>query len=515
MSLLAAVVTALGLAITALAALGANALYNRTENRLLELRVKDAGSAVTSELPSVQTPLASAVALAEATEGSVAKFKSFAGSYAGPSGEFASMSLWSLGPGSPALLSSVGAAPLLAGMPTLVRRYIGQAPQGGTLNVAPLFGFSTPVIGYTFATATYAVYAETILPDDRRGEIAKTSPFAGFNFALYVGKSESSADLIETNLDHLPVGGRHYGINIPFGNSSFALVMSPKGSLSGGLDEESPWIALGIGILITVAASLTTERLIRQRSQAEDLARANRDLYAAQHDIAVTLQQAMLPAALPDVPGTEIFASYQPGVEGIEVGGDWYDVFVPREGTALLMIGDVVGRGLRSAVVMSSLRHTARAYAAQGDPPEVILDRLSSLIRSEHEGYFATVLCAEVDVEGRKVRVASAGHLPPLILTSTGSRYLPVDSQPPLGVGVAKGYTIATFDIPTGATLLAYTDGLIERRGTSLDEGMEKLRQAAEGPSASLSELIGRLIEMLISGHPDDDAAILGLRWTH
>ena len=202
------------------------------------------------------------------------------------------------------------------------------------------------------------------------------------------------------------------------------------------------------------------------------------------------------------------------GEEGVEVGGDWYDVIPLGEQRLLTVVGDVSGRGLRAATTMASLRYAIHAYAAQSDPPAEILTKLSGLLQIATTGQFATVLCAVLDMETHEVTLASAGHLPPLLLRDGRGDYLEPQVGPPIGVATGVAYTPLTVSVPRQATLLAFTDGLVERRGESIDRGLARLRDAALQADGNLPDLLGRLVGELRHGHSDDDTAIVGLRWT-
>ena len=133
-----------------------------------------------------------------------------------------------------------------------------------------------------------------------------------------------------------------------------------------------------------------TERLVRRRTHAEFLAEQNARLFSEQRSVAQTLQHSLLPEQLPDFDGLELAVRYVPGVDGVEIGGDWYDVIGRDNGDIIFVVGDVSGRGLRAATVMASLRYAIRAYAAQGDDPAIILAKLAKLIDIVRDGHFAT-----------------------------------------------------------------------------------------------------------------------------
>ena len=167
---------------------------------------------------------------------------------------------------------------------------------------------------------------------------------------------------------------------------------------------------------------------------------------------------------------------------------------------------------------MASLRYAIHAYAAQHDPPEAILRKLSRILSVSDGGQLATVLCALIDIEAHTITLASAGHLPPLLMDGGDAAYLDTDVGVPIGVENDVSYTSRTLTAPAHATFLAFTDGLVERRGEQLDDGLDRLRAAATangaGESGELQDLLDRLLGELRAGSQSDDTAIVGLRWT-
>ena len=183
------------------------------------------------------------------------------------------------------------------------------------------------------------------------------------------------------------------------------------------------------------------------------------------------------------------------------------------DGQVVFVVGDVSGRGLRAATTMAELRYALRAYAAQGDSPAEILTKVSRLINVGRDGQFATALCGAIDVVGHRLTLANAGHPDPLLVTHDDARYVPTAIGPPLGVATSEPYRAVTVSVPASSTLLAYTDGLIERRGETLDVGLERLRRGALRSDGSVEELLTSVLAQAIPTGSADDTAILGLRW--
>ena len=255
-------------------------------------------------------------------------------------------------------------------------------------------------------------------------------------------------------------------------------------------------------------------RLSRRRNEAEQLAFENQRLYADQRSVAQTLQQSLLPQTLPDVPGLEFGAIYAPGTEGIDIGGDWYEVVARSDGTAVVVVGDVSGHGLDAATMMASLRFAIRAYAADGDGPAGILGKLTHLVNVGRDGHFATVLCGVVDPAARTATWADAGHPHPLVVADDVCRFVPVPVGPPIGVVAGAEYRETTEALPADGLLLLYTDGLVERRGETIDVGFDRLADAARRIDAEpLADALFSVVRRAIPDGCDDDAALLGLRW--
>jgi sigma-B regulation protein RsbU (phosphoserine phosphatase) len=227
-------------------------------------------------------------------------------------------------------------------------------------------------------------------------------------------------------------------------------------------------------------------------------------------EAASALQRSLVPSALPRVPGLEMAGRYVPGRGN--VGGDWYDVFTVPSGHVYAVIGDVAGSGLQAAVIMGRIRSALRAYALESTDPAQVLSRLNRKLRHFEPDAMATVLCAVLSPALDEVRVSSAGHLPPIIA---------VPGQPPavaavagdalLGLAEETPRQVTTLSFPPGSLLGLYTDGLVERRGEPLDEGIARLRAAlpAGEPEAAAAAVMAAMAEE--TPH-HDDVALLVLR---
>jgi len=253
--------------------------------------------------------------------------------------------------------------------------------------------------------------------------------------------------------------------------------------------------------------------ILRQLAQMAAAALDGVHRYEHEHGIADTLQRSLLPERLPEVPGVAVGARYRAGGAGVEVGGDWYDVIPLPDGRAALVLGDVMGKGLPAAIVMGQLRTAARAYALEGHGPGAVADRLDAVVQALEGDQMATMICLLVDPESLEICFTCAGHPPPMLVRPDGVvEILESGRSLPLGVLPAPAHAEATAQLDPGATLLLYTDGLIESRDEAIGLGLERLRSAAaEGPVAP-DALCDHLLDALGGNGRADDVAVLALR---
>ncbi|GAA1861267.1 SpoIIE family protein phosphatase [Asanoa iriomotensis] len=228
-------------------------------------------------------------------------------------------------------------------------------------------------------------------------------------------------------------------------------------------------------------------------------------------ETALALQRSLLPTALAEVPGVDMAARYLPGHDS-GVGGDWYDVFTLPSGWLGVVVGDVSGHGLESAVVMGRLRSALRAYALVCADPADALEHLDAKVHHFETGSLATVLYAVIPPERDKVHVSVAGHPRPVLVDPSGrAELLPAPTDVPLGMGRPAGTRRTTVvDFPPGAVLVCYTDGLIERRQESIDVGIERLL-ATVWPGEP-DEVCTALMFAVGEERPTDDTALLAIR---
>ncbi|MCW3843758.1 SpoIIE family protein phosphatase [Micromonospora yasonensis] len=229
------------------------------------------------------------------------------------------------------------------------------------------------------------------------------------------------------------------------------------------------------------------------------------------HTAALALQRSLIPAEFPKVPNLEMAGRYVPG-HASGVGGDWYDVFTLPSGWLGVVMGDVSGHGLQSAVVMGRVRSALRAYALVCDDPAEALTLLDRKVVHFEAGSLTTALYAMVSPDGATIRLSLAGHPRP-ILAAPGrpAAMFPARIDPPLGTDRGRGERRAvTVDFPAGAVLVSYTDGLVERRGELFDAGVARLMAAI--PVAPAETVCDTIMATLDAEHPADDIALLAIR---
>ncbi|WP_169953110.1 fused response regulator/phosphatase [Microbispora sp. H11081] len=246
--------------------------------------------------------------------------------------------------------------------------------------------------------------------------------------------------------------------------------------------------------------------LLRQLGQALALAVDAARAYAEEHMISLTLQRSLLPDAIPRTPGLLVSVRYRPSVDNVEVGGDFYEV-LPLGDRVLVALGDVQGHSLHAATVMAELRYALRASVIDSVDPARSMALLNAVLLRYHPGMTATVCLMLIDPATGESEIVNAGHIPPL-LAGTGAAYHRFGDLL-LGV-VNERYRVDRVRLPENATVLLFTDGLIEDRDKLLDESLEVARKEAEDVGDDLDVFCDRLIATF--GAREDDVALVALR---
>ncbi|CDR15817.1 SpoIIE family protein phosphatase [Streptomyces iranensis] len=251
--------------------------------------------------------------------------------------------------------------------------------------------------------------------------------------------------------------------------------------------------------------------------------------YTHERHTALALQRSLLPRTLPPSTAVEVASSYRPADSRSGVGGDWFDVIRLSGARVALVVGDVVGHGVRASAAMGRLRTAVRTLADVDLAPDELLTHLDDLINhlsdeteNDNDGadsgeavgvtnaqVGATCLYAVYDPVSRRCSLARAGHPPPVLVTPDGTAtLLDLPSGPPLGLGSLPFETVE-LELPEGSLLALYTDGLIESRERDVDKAIDTLRRTLARPAASLDGLCQAVLTKLLPGHPTDDIALL------
>jgi PAS domain S-box-containing protein len=273
-----------------------------------------------------------------------------------------------------------------------------------------------------------------------------------------------------------------------------------------------------LGAMTFVWAESGRQYTTRELELAEELGRRagialdHARLFAREHRVAETLQRALLPSRLPELPGFELVVRYLPSDARDHAGGDWYDAFKLPDGRFGIVIGDVGGRGMDAAATMGQIRNSLRAYAIRGSGPGEVMDDLHTLVaHSRGEITFATVVYVVLDPASGSGELALAGHLPPLLVGAGAARYVEAPRCPPLGFSGAGRCMLGHFAMQAGETLWLFTDGLVESRTRQIDVGLDALAATARDAEGDLEAIADHLLVTLPDGRADD-IALLGLR---
>jgi PAS domain S-box-containing protein len=272
--------------------------------------------------------------------------------------------------------------------------------------------------------------------------------------------------------------------------------------------------ALHVGTLFARDFSDDDRGLLRLAADRAAIGIQRARLFQREHSIAEELQRSLLPAQLPQLPGFATGARYFPAGADSQVGGDWYDTVLQPGGQLLLIVGDVAGRGIAAASTMGQLRSALRAYALDGHSPASLLERLNAFQIGLRNRGMTTLALISVDPATGELRFAKAGHPPALMVDADGrSTWLDGVTGIPLGAVDDPTYTEGSAKLTPGATLVLYTDGLVELRGEPLDRGFERLAAATVAAPDAIDPLCDAILAgTLTNPDGDDDVTLLVLR---
>ncbi len=523
---LVALICLFGVVLTALAAWAVARVDRNTEERLLEVQTRQAGTVLSTAIFFVQQPLRTSLDVQAfgGPEPDARAFRQVMSTQVGDAEQlFVSASLWSSDPGGLTRHAALGEQPWMDPRGTEAQEFLERAIDSPTFVVRRLDMDGGSHIAYALADpgTGLLVYAESAVAEDRRATVESDAAFANLDYAIYLGEETQLAAMTTTSVDpaDLPLDGRTFTTTVPFGDSVITLVASPRRHLGSSLSQRLPLIVLLGGLLLTVAAALVARQLVRARAEAEGstatitaLYERVDTLYEDQRELSVRLQRALLPQVNPRVPGLRIASEYVAGGQGVDIGGDWYSIIGTGDDRFAFVVGDVSGHGVDAVAVMARARFTLRAYLIDGDSPEQALEKCSRQFDISVDEHMITAVVGVGNARTGEVTLATAGHPPPLLVQDGRAAYVDLPVGPPLGIGPSP-YTPATLTLAEDATLLLFTDGLIERRSEPIDVGMQRLADLA-GPLAdhSVDELVGHLVTSLRTDETADDVAVLALR---
>ena len=509
----AAAIAVVGLVLTVASTWATARTDHNTEKRLLQVQTDQAGTVLTTAIAVIQQPLSTALSVEKVAgpTGDTTAFTNLMSAQVGAGKVFDSASLWQRHGNRMTRLAQVGGKPTMAPGRPATTAYLRHAFGTKTYTVRAVRAGSRSSIAYAQADpgTGFLVYAERAIPANRRAPVDKDSAFAELHYAIYLGPKTDLAALSTTDVapSSLPLTGTTARTTVPFGDTVLTLVTSPREHLGAPLSRRLPLVLLLGGLLLTAVASGVGYQLIRGRRTVEAM-------YGRQRELSERLQRALLPRAHPTVPNLDIAAEYLAGAQGVDIGGDWYSIISLDESRFAFVVGDVSGRGIDAVAVMARARFTIRAYLLDGHSAAVTLEKCSRQFDIDQDGHITTALAGVGDWRTGEVTIANAGHPTPLLVTSDGAAFVATTPGPPLGAGTAS-YCSTTFAMDPGATLLCFTDGLVERRTEDIDAGMRRLVAAATGSrGTSADELVHHVVDSLRRDDAPDDVAVLAMRWT-
>lgn len=514
-----------GLLLTGLATWAVARADTNTEQRLLQTQTRQAAAVLSTAILAVQQPMSIALDAQRVvghTQGTRAFTRIFSPDV-GAQGRFVTASLWHRDGGSFRQVASVGPAAGLDPHGPEFQGFLGHALSARTSVVRRVVIGGQSRIAYALADRgnDYVVYAERAIPADRRAPVASDSAYSDLHYAIYLGTSTDTSAVTTTDVDpaSLPMTGLTARASVPFGDTVLTLVTTPRTHLGSTPSQRLPWILLLSGLLLTLALALVTRQLVRTRQRAEgdtetiiSLYQRVDTLYGEQRALSVRLQRALLPQVNPGIPGMEISSEYVAGAQGIDIGGDWYSAIAVGDDTFAFVVGDVSGNGVDAVAEMARARFTLRAYLFDGDGPATALEKCSRQFDVTSDGHIITVLVGVGSWRTGEFTVANAGHPLPVLVSDRGASFVAMPVGLPLGAGPGT-YDSSTFTMPMGATLLAYTDGLVERRTEDIDAGLRRLIETVQPLVARpLPSFVSQVVTSMRDEDTADDIAVLALR---
>jgi len=492
-------------------------LVRDQESRLLTERAREVQLVFNTAISDLPTTLGALGDTVKTTKGSITAFDNMAKSELATSTSPLTYAWLAPAGGGFRVKAEVGGG-LTVGQTVGGPRALVLAEALGTAKLAPtsvigsgskrLLGFA---LGPPSAPAGTVLYRQSNLGPVAAPRQASTAAFSELKVVLYASPKVDPAQVLVTTTRDLPLHGSARYEALAVGGTNWTLGVAAIRPLVGSVAANAPWVVLGGAAIGAVLIAAVIEVAARRRDEALRL-------YASEHQLAETLQRSLLPE-LPALPGLELAARYLAGEQGQEVGGDWFDAFAIPGDRVGVVIGDVIGHDIRAAAAMSQIRATLRAFAWQGDRPAQVLDQLDRLVNTLGLTPLVTVfygiLEAPASDGGRLFRYANAGHLPPLVKDPQGRvQFLTDGASVVIGAPAVGVRGQAEQLLPAGATLLLYTDGLVEVPGGSLQDALVRLANTVAEDVSGLNA--DALCEHLLASAPvgglrRDDVALLAV----
>ncbi len=337
---------------------------------------------------------------------------------------------------------------------------------------------------------------------DTVGEESRFDAAKVYAQALRTGRSVLVPEIDEDSLGRIVTSPDRVGPSLEAGIHSYLMVpVLARGSVLGGAE----FIRTAHPEAFTSSDVALAEELVARAAISIDNAR----LYRRERETALTLQRSLLPQEVHHTLGMEIAYRYLPSNVLGEVGGDWFDVVPLSCGRVALVVGDVMGHGMRAAATMGQLRTVGRTLATLEMQPDQVLARLDETASAIGDGQFATCVCVVYDPVDRSCVMSCAGHLPPVVVSPDGvARTIELPPGMPLGVGGAD-FESVEISIPEGSLLALYTDGLVERRGEDIEDGLKLLCETLSGRDRSPEQTCEAVISALVKDGAEDDIAVI------
>jgi serine phosphatase RsbU (regulator of sigma subunit) len=338
------------------------------------------------------------------------------------------------------------------------------------------------------------------------GEVLRYPPGTPYNECMNTGKPVREHTMTESDMDKMADAWlRRPVAKLLSGTSMLLLPLNARGTTLGFIVCTR---RRGFRAFDAYDTEIGMEFASRAAIFIDNARRYNRERATA-----LTLQRSLLPTGLSAPSSVEVWHRYLPGSQLIEVGGDWYESINLPGARVALVVGDVAGHGVRAAVTMGRLRTAIQTLTMLELPPAESLQQLNELMRKigDREPHFATCAYAVYDAVNGTVEVASAGHLPPLLVRPDGSsEFLDVAPAPPIGIGEGL-ISSRTFEIEDGSLFVLYTDGLVESRGRDIDDGLKRLQSIfnSESANGSMEDLCKAILAGAYSDQHRDDIAVL------